>query len=85
MLIVPGLESGALLVRALIGMFGALAAGVTLGAKVPIVLSARSESMEVRMASCVLASLVAQAPRTPASATANVEPTTAAGAVSIAA
>jgi phosphotransacetylase len=61
--IVPGLESGALLVRALVGMFGALAAGVTLGAKVPIVLSARSESMEVRMAACVVASLVAQSPR----------------------
>jgi len=84
-LIVPGMESGALLVRALVGMFGALAAGVTLGAKVPIVLSARSESMEVRMASCVLASLVAQAPRTPASATAHVEPSTAARDVSIAA
>jgi len=84
-LIVPGMESGALLLRAMVGMFGALAAGVTLGAKVPIVLSARSDSMEVRMASCVLASLVAQAPRTPASATANVEPTTASGDVSIAA
>jgi phosphate acetyltransferase len=84
-LIVPGMESGALLLRAMVGMFGALAAGVTLGAKVPIVLSARSDSMEVRMASCVLASLVAQAPRTPASATASVEPTTAARDVSIAA
>ena len=84
-LIVPGMESGALLLRAMVGMFGALAAGVTLGAKVPIVLSARSDSMEVRMASCVLASLVAQAPRTAAAATANVEPTTAARDVSIAA
>jgi len=62
-LIVPGMESGALLVRALVGMFGALAAGVTLGATVPIVLSGRGESMEVRMASCVLASLFAQVPR----------------------
>jgi phosphate acetyltransferase len=62
-LIVPGLESGALLLRALTGMFGALAAGVTLGAKIPVVLSSRGESMEVRMASCVLASLVAQVPR----------------------
>jgi phosphate acetyltransferase len=62
-LIVPGLESGALLLRAITGMFGALAAGVTLGAKVPVVLSSRGESMEVRMAACVLASLVAQAPQ----------------------
>jgi len=62
-LIVPGMEAGALLLRALVGMFGALVAGVALGAKVPVVLSGRGESMEVRMASCVLASLVAQAPR----------------------
>ena len=41
-------------------LIGALAAGVVLGAKVPIVLAARGESMEVRMASCVLASLMAQ-------------------------
>jgi len=60
-LIVPGMEAGALLLRAIVGMFGALVAGVALGAKVPIVLSGRGESMEVRMASCVLASLVAQA------------------------
>ena len=81
-LIVPGLESGALLLRALVGMFGALAAGVTLGAKVPIVLSARSESMEVRMAACVLASLVAQSPREAAAPAATPEP---ARAISIAA
>jgi hypothetical protein len=38
---------------------------VTLGATVPVVLSSRGESMEVRMAACVLASLVAaHAPRT---------------------
>jgi phosphotransacetylase len=62
-LIVPGLEPGALLLRAIVGMFGGLAAGVALGAKVPIMLPSRSDPMEVRMASCVLASLVAQLPR----------------------
>lgn len=67
-LIVPGLESGALLLRTVTGMFGALAAGVTLGAKVPVVLSGRGESMEVRMAACVLASLVAHAPQPAGSA-----------------
>jgi phosphotransacetylase len=72
-LIAPGLESGAVLLRALVGMFGALAAGVTLGAKVPVVLSARSESMEVRMAACVLASLVAQSPRDAAAPAAKPE------------
>jgi phosphotransacetylase len=62
-LIVPGLESGALMLRMLMGMFGALAAGVVLGAKVPVVLAGRSDSMEVRTAACVLASLVARASR----------------------
>jgi len=62
-LIVPGLEAGALLLRAIVGMFGGLAAGVALGAKVPVVLPARGESLELRMASCVLASLVAQVPQ----------------------
>jgi hypothetical protein len=36
-----------------------LAAGVVLGAKVPIVVPARGDSMEIRIASCVLASLAA--------------------------
>ena len=36
-------------------------AGVVLGASVPIVAPVRTDSMEVRMASCVLASLVAAA------------------------
>jgi phosphotransacetylase len=75
-LIVPGLESGALLLRAIVGMFGGLAAGVALGAKVPVVLPGRGEAMEVRMASCVLASLVALVPRAvaaPTSAAPNTE------------
>jgi phosphate acetyltransferase len=59
-LIVPTLEAGALMLRTLTGMFGALAAGIVLGAKVPVVLGARGDSMEIRMAGCVLASLVAQ-------------------------
>ncbi|HEX5864028.1 MAG TPA: bifunctional enoyl-CoA hydratase/phosphate acetyltransferase [Casimicrobiaceae bacterium] len=81
-LIVPGLEAGALLLRAITAMFGALAAGVTLGATVPIVLSSRGESMEVRMASCVLASLVAaHAPRTEAATAAEKPQQSAAPAV----
>ncbi len=60
-LIVPSLESGAMMLQMLTAMFGALAAGLVLGAKVPIVLSGRGDTMEVRMASCVLASLVAHA------------------------
>jgi phosphotransacetylase len=63
-LIVPGLEAGALMLRTLTGLFGALAAGVALGASVPIVLAGRNDSIEVRTAGCVLASLIAQLPRT---------------------
>jgi hypothetical protein len=40
---------------------GGLAAGIVLGARVPIVIPSRNDSMEVRMASCVLASLAASA------------------------
>lgn len=62
-LIVPSLESGSMMLRTLTGIFGALAAGIILGARVPIVLAGRSDTMEVRMASCVLASLIAQSTR----------------------
>jgi phosphate acetyltransferase/phosphate butyryltransferase len=62
-LIVPSLESGAMMLQMLTALFGALAAGVVLGAKVPVVLASRSDTMEVRMASCVLASLVAHSMR----------------------
>ena len=67
-LIVPNLESGSMMLRTMTGIFGALAAGVALGARVPVVLAGRSDSMEVRMASCVLASLVAQSSRSEARA-----------------
>jgi len=58
-LLAPTMESAVMVVRTLTAMTGALAAGLVLGAQVPIVVAARSESMESRMASCVLASLVA--------------------------
>jgi phosphate acetyltransferase len=62
-LIAPTMESAVMVVRTLSGVTGALAAGLVLGARVPIVVAARNESMESRMASCVLASLVASAKR----------------------
>jgi phosphotransacetylase len=72
-LIVPGLDAGSLVVRTLTAICGALAAGIVLGARVPVVLGGRNDTMEVRMASCVLASLIAatqaqQAPTPPAAA-----------------
>src|SRR5689334_3599448 len=60
-LIVPGLDAGSMMLRTLTSMSGALAAGLVLGAKVPVVLGGRHDTMEMRMASCVLASLVAAA------------------------
>jgi hypothetical protein len=56
------MEGASLVLRTLIGLTHGLAAGIVLGARVPIVIPAQNESMEVRMASCVLASLVANAP-----------------------
>ncbi len=59
-LIAPGMESASLMLRTLMGVTGALAAGVVLGARMPIVAPLRSDLMETRMASCVLARLYAQ-------------------------
>lgn len=62
-LLAPTMESAVMIVRTLVAATGALAAGLVLGAQVPIVATARHESMESRMAACVLASLVAHAKR----------------------
>lgn len=58
-LIVPGMESGALVLRTLTALTGGLAAGIVLGADLPIVVPARADSMEARIASCMLAALIA--------------------------
>jgi phosphate acetyltransferase len=62
-LIAPGMEPAIMLLRALTGLTQGLAAGLVLGAKVPIVMPSRQDPMEVRMASCVLASLASAALR----------------------
>ena len=58
-LIAPNMEAALMVLRTLLGVTRGLAAGLALGARVPIVVPARSDSIESRMASCVLASLVA--------------------------
>ncbi len=58
-LIAPSMEAAVMILRTLTGITHGLAAGIVLGAKVPIVAPSRSDSMETRMASCVVASLVA--------------------------
>jgi phosphate butyryltransferase len=65
-LIAPTMESAVMVLRTLTGATGGLAAGIVLGAKVPIVAPSRADSMETRMASCVLASLAANASKTTA-------------------
>lgn len=54
-LIVPGLEAGNMLAKQLDYLAGAAAAGLVLGAKVPIILNSRSDSVTERVASCALA------------------------------
>jgi phosphotransacetylase/acyl dehydratase len=60
-LIVPDLEAGNLLAKQLTFMGGAEAAGVVMGASVPIILTSRADSPGTRLASCALAVLAARA------------------------
>ncbi|KAK47311.1 phosphate acetyltransferase [Caballeronia sp. LZ029] len=58
-LIVPDLEAGNMLAKSLSFLAGADAAGIVLGARVPIILTSRADSLQSRLASCAIASLVA--------------------------
>src|SRR5215213_758808 len=60
-LVVPDLESGNMLAKNLSFMAKADSAGVVLGARVAIILSARADSVRGRMASCAAAVLFAHA------------------------
>jgi len=60
-LIAPTMEAAIMVLRTLIAFNRSLVAGIVLGAKVPIVAPARQDSMETRMASCVLAALLVRA------------------------
>jgi phosphate acetyltransferase len=62
-LVVPDLEAGNMLAKSLSFMADADAAGIVLGARVPIILTSRADSVETRLASCAVAALVAQARR----------------------
>jgi phosphate acetyltransferase len=66
-LVVPDLEAGNMLAKNLIYLTKADSAGLVLGARVPIVLTSRADSVRSRMASCAVAVLYAAARRaTPA-------------------
>jgi len=65
-LVVPDLEAGNMLAKNLTFLSNADAAGIVLGARVPIVLTSRADSVRSRMASCGVAVLYAHARRTSA-------------------
>lgn len=62
-LVVPDLEAGNMLAKNLIFLAKADSAGIVLGARVPIVLTSRADSVRSRLASCAAASLYANARR----------------------
>jgi phosphate acetyltransferase len=60
-LVVPDLEAGNMLAKSLTFMANADAAGIVLGARVPVILTSRADSVTTRLASCAVAALVAHA------------------------
>lgn len=62
-LVVPNLEAGNMLAKNLIFLAKADAAGLVLGARVPVILTSRADSVRTRMASCAAAVLLADARR----------------------
>jgi phosphate acetyltransferase len=62
-LIVPDLEAGNMLAKELSFLANADAAGIVLGARVPIILTSRADNVRTRMASCAVAALYAHALR----------------------
>lgn len=62
-IIVPDLESGNMLAKQLTFMARAEAAGIVLGARVPIVLASRADSLRTKLASCAVAALMANSYR----------------------
>jgi phosphate acetyltransferase len=67
-LVVPDLEAGNMLAKSLSFLANADAAGIVLGARVPIILTSRADSLLTRLASCAVAVMVAAARRQSASA-----------------
>ncbi|PTR05822.1 MULTISPECIES: bifunctional enoyl-CoA hydratase/phosphate acetyltransferase [unclassified Novosphingobium] len=63
-LVVPDLEAGNMLAKQLTFLGQADAAGIVLGAQVPIILTSRADSLRTRLASCAVAVLLARATQT---------------------
>ena len=60
-LVVPDIEAGNMLVKQMTFLGGADAAGIVLGASVPIILTSRADSARTRLASCAVAVILAAA------------------------
>jgi phosphate acetyltransferase len=60
-LVVPDLEAGNMLAKSLTFLAGADAAGIVVGAKVPIILTSRADDETARLASCAVAQLLVAA------------------------
>jgi phosphotransacetylase len=63
-LLAPDLEAGNILAKQLSFLANADSAGMVLGARVPVILTSRADSVRSRIASCAIAKLVAHARRT---------------------
>lgn len=59
--VVPNIETGNALFKAMVYMMSAVAAGVVMGARVPIVLTSRADPPEARLAATAVAAIAAQA------------------------
>ncbi len=62
-LVVPDLEAGNMLAKNLSFLSNADAAGIVLGARVPIILTSRADNVRTRMASCAVSMLLAHSRR----------------------
>jgi phosphotransacetylase len=62
-LLVPNLEAGNMLAKQLQYLGGADAAGIVMGARIPIVLTSRADSVRTRLASAAVLKIVAHAQR----------------------
>ena len=59
-IVVPDIVSGNALFKMMVYFMGACAAGIVLGAKIPIILTSRADPPEARLASAAIASIVCQ-------------------------
>src|SRR5262245_1432307 len=62
-LVVPDLEAGNMLAKNLSFLSRADAAGIVLGARVPVILTSRADNVRTRLASCAVATLLAHSQR----------------------